>query len=52
MNMVEQLNSLFKTHLVLRLNEVMEHLKRSRSSTIMYFKEVGYYTSYNLKLST
>jgi len=47
MNMVEQLNSLFKTRLVLRLNEVMEHLQRSRSSTIRYFKEVGYYTSYN-----
>ena len=47
MKMAEQLSSLFKTHLILRLNEVMEYLQRSRSSTIRYFKEVGYYTSYN-----
>ena len=47
MNKVAQLDSLFKAHLVLRLNEVMEHLHRSRTSTIRYFKEAGYYTSYN-----
>ena len=47
MTMVEQLHSLFKVHLVLRLNEVMEHLCRSRPSTMRYFKEAGYYTSYN-----
>ena len=47
MNPVTQLTNLFKNHLVLRLNEIMEHLKRSRTSTMRYLKEVGYYTSYN-----
>ena len=47
MNKVAQLHLLFKEHLVLRLSEVMEHLHRSRSSTMRYFKEAGYYTSYN-----
>jgi hypothetical protein len=47
MNSVEQLTELFRIHLVLRLKDVMEHLKRSRTSTMRYFKETGYYTSYN-----
>ena len=47
MTKAEQLNSLFKTHLVLRLNELMEYLHRSRTSTLRYLKEVGYYSSYN-----
>ena len=47
MNSNQRLNELFKTHLVLHLKDVMEHLDRSRTSTMRYFKEVGYYTSYN-----
>ena len=47
MNMIEQLKALFKMHLVLRLDEVMENLNRSRTSIIRYLKEVGYYSSYN-----
>ena len=47
MNKIEQLRSLFNMHVVLRLKEVMEYLHRSRTSTMRYFKEAGYYTSYN-----
>ena len=47
MNMVERLDSLFKEHVVLRLNEVMEYLQKSRSSTMRYFKAAGYHSSYN-----
>ena len=47
MSMAERLDSLFKEHMVLRLNEAMEYLQKSRSSTMRYFKEAGYHTSYN-----
>ena len=47
MNSVERLIELFRIHLVLNLKDVMVHLNKSRTSTMRYFKEVGYYTSYN-----
>jgi len=47
MTTVEQLTLLYNVHLVLRLNEVMKHLNRSRPSIMRYFKKAGYYTSYN-----
>ena len=47
MSRLEDMVELFKMHLVLRLNDVMEHLNRSRTSVMRYFNEIGYYTSYN-----
>jgi len=47
MNSIERTIELFKTHLVLHLSDVMGHLGKSRTSTMRYLKEVGYYTSYN-----
>jgi hypothetical protein len=43
----EEMIILFKTHLVLRLKDVVEHMNRSRTSIMRYFNEIGYYTSYN-----
>jgi len=47
MHQSEEMIKLFNNYLVLRLNDVMKHMNRSRTSIMRYFNEIGYYTSYN-----
>lgn len=47
MNPTDIMVQLFKTHIILRLNDVMNNMKKSRTSIIRYLNETGYYSSYN-----